>query len=328
MTLACEGDLKDAAIRSTEITLSPGCVRSGDFTVDTKTAGSVCLLIQTILPCLLYAPSRSTLLLKGGTDADFAPPVDFFRFTFLHYARMFGMGVSVERVLRGFNPKGCGEVGLSIEPLRCLTPVKITERGQITQITVSVYLCGTLPSSLGERCLHTAQNMAQRRFSETKVPVKTKLIRDDESFGNGWGLSITAETSKGCLLTSSGNGNPKTQPERLASETTEQLIKDIDEGGCVDCHMQDQLIIFMGLADGVSRVRTGPPTLHTKTAIHLVEKLTSAQFTVTKVEDCNLGEQSYVIECKGVGMENVYLTKPDSQHVDSVDYVDNVDNKD
>ena len=309
VAVACEGDLQGAAIRSTEVTLNPGCVRSGEFSVDTKTAGSVCLLLQTILPCLLFAPSTSTLFLKGGTDADFAPPIDYFRFTFLHYARMFGINVSVDRVLRGFFPKGCGEVALNIEPLRYLTPVTITERGQITSISVCVYICGTLPSSLAERCLHTAQNMVQRRFSETKVPVKTNLVRDDESFGNGWGLRITAETSLGCVLTSTGNGNPKITPEKLASETTEQLIKDIDEGGCVDCQMQDQLIIFMGLARGVSRVRTGPLTLHTKTAIHLVEKLTSAQFSVTKVEDCNLGEQSYIVECKGVGVENVYLAE-------------------
>ena len=312
MTLACEGDLSGAAIRSTEVTLTPRWVRSGEFSVDTKTAGSVCLLIQTILPCLLFAPSKSTLVLKGGTDADFAPPIDFFRFTFLHYAKLFGISVSVERVVRGFFPKGCGEVGLSVEPLARLTPVNITDRGQVTNITVSVYLCGTLPSSLGERCLHTAQNMVQRRFSETKVPVKTNLIRDEDSFGNGWGLRITAETSSGCQLTSTANGNPKTTPERLASETTEQLIKDIDEGGCVDCHMQDQLIIFMGLASGVSRVRTGPLTLHTKTAIHLVEQMTSAQFTVTKVKDGNLGEQSYIMECQGVGVQNVYLAELNS----------------
>jgi RNA 3'-terminal phosphate cyclase (ATP) len=255
----------------------------------------------------LFAPSHSTLILKGGTDADFAPPIDFFRFTFLHYAKLFGISVNVDRVKRGFFPKGCGEVAMSIEPVKYLTPVNITERGQITNVTVSVYLCGTLPSSIGERCLHTAQNMVQRRFSETKVPVNTQIVRDEGSFGNGWGLRITAETSLGCRLTSTGNGNPKTTPERLAGETAEQLIKDIDEGGCVDCHMQDQLIIFMGLASGVSRVRTGPLTLHTKTAIHLVERLTSAQFTVTKEENGNLGEQSYIIECKGIGVQNVYL---------------------
>lgn len=35
-----------------------------------------------------------------------------------------------------------------------------------------------------------------------------------------------------------------------------------------------QLIIFMALAKGVSRVKSGPITLHTQTAIHFAEQLT------------------------------------------------------
>lgn len=35
-----------------------------------------------------------------------------------------------------------------------------------------------------------------------------------------------------------------------------------------------QLILFMALANGISRIRTGPVTLHTKTAIHVAEQLT------------------------------------------------------
>lgn len=39
---------------------------------------------------------------------------------------------------------------------------------------------------------------------------------------------------------------------------------------------QDQLIIFMALADGKSRIRTtNPITLHTKTAVYIAELLTN-----------------------------------------------------
>ena len=307
MSLACEGDLEGDILHSTAISLTPHCIRSGEFSVDTKTAGSVILLLQTILPCLLYAPRPSLLDLKGGTDADFAPPVDYFRYTFAHYAKMFGVSFSISSVLRGFFPKGCGEVRLSVDPVKRLEPVDITVRGTVTNVTVDVYLCGTLPSSLGERCLHAAQRIMERRFPESKVPVKSSLHREDESCGNGWGLCITARTSSNCVITACGNGNPKIKPEQLASVTAEQLIRDVDEGGCVDSHMQDQLIILMGLATGVSKVRTGPLTMHTKTAIHVVELLTDAQYSVTKDVNCNLGEQSYLIECKGIGLKNVYL---------------------
>ena len=41
-----------------------------------------------------------------------------------------------------------------------------------------------------------------------------------------------------------------------------------------------QLIIFMALANGISRVKTGPITLHTETAIHFAEKLTKVSTCV------------------------------------------------
>jgi len=37
--------------------------------------------------------------------------------------------------------------------------------------------------------------------------------------------------------------------------------------------MQDQLIIYMALAKGESRMLAGPLTLHTQTAIHIAETI-------------------------------------------------------
>ena len=38
---------------------------------------SVCLLLQAALPPLLFAARPSTVILKGGTNADMAPPIDY-----------------------------------------------------------------------------------------------------------------------------------------------------------------------------------------------------------------------------------------------------------
>ena len=38
---------------------------------------SICLLLQIALPCLLFAKERSELLLRGGTDVDMAPPINY-----------------------------------------------------------------------------------------------------------------------------------------------------------------------------------------------------------------------------------------------------------
>lgn len=38
---------------------------------------SVCLLLQVALPCALFSDASSQLLLKGGTNAEMAPQIDY-----------------------------------------------------------------------------------------------------------------------------------------------------------------------------------------------------------------------------------------------------------
>ena len=38
---------------------------------------SVCLLMQVSMPCVLFAACQSELRLKGGTNAEMAPQIDY-----------------------------------------------------------------------------------------------------------------------------------------------------------------------------------------------------------------------------------------------------------
>ncbi|CAK9297021.1 unnamed protein product [Gordionus sp. m RMFG-2023] len=86
----CKAKLEGDFDGSTQISFSPNEIGNGDYYADAKTAGSVSLLLQVSLPCLIFAkpnpPSNhsfnnninhTTLTLKGGTNADMAPPIDF-----------------------------------------------------------------------------------------------------------------------------------------------------------------------------------------------------------------------------------------------------------
>lgn len=55
----------------------------------------------------------------------------------------------------------------------------------------------------------------------------------------------------------------------------------------------------MGLANGTSRIRTGPISLHTRTAIYIVETLTKAKYNVYENDDGTAD-----IECIGIGFQN------------------------
>lgn len=115
---------------------------------------------------------------------------------------------------------------------------------------------------------------------------------------------IGYETTNNCILGASALGSRNEKPFESGKKVAAELINCMKIHSCVDPHVQDQLIIFMALAKGISRIRcTVPLTLHTKTAIYIAELLTAAKFNV--IEES--GATTAIIECNGIGYENSAL---------------------
>lgn len=113
---------------------------------------------------------------------------------------------------------------------------------------------------------------------------------------------IGYETSTHCTLGASALGNRNEKPFDSGKKVANELMNCINCGSCVDSNVQDQLILFMALAEGVSRIRcTLPVTMHTKTAIYIAELLTEAKFKI--IEE----NSTAIIECSGIGFENPNL---------------------
>ena len=69
----CEGDF----LKSKEVTFKPGrnLIKRKEYTADCQTPGSVHLISQMLLPCLLFQEEdESKLIIKGGTLVDNSPP--------------------------------------------------------------------------------------------------------------------------------------------------------------------------------------------------------------------------------------------------------------
>lgn len=164
-------------------------------------------------------------------------------------------------------------------------------------------MAGILPLKVAERMASTAKEELQNAFGKS-VPIHIESIKEQEGtyYGVGSGIIVLAETSTGCLLGGSGLGEKGVLAEKVAKDAVSTLIEDLEARSCVDQYMQDQVVIFMGLAKGKSRVRTGPLTLHTKTAIHYTELLTGAKFEVSTQDN-----KSFLIECSGIGFKNKFL---------------------
>lgn len=296
----CGGQLKGGEIGSTDISFYPRPVKSGEFVANTGTAGSVMLLFQVAFPCLLFGKGSSRLSLRGGTNAEMAPQIDYTLMVFKPILEKFGVKFDCNIVRRGYYPKGGGQVLVTTSPVMpFLRPVDITTAGQVTRFSGRSFVAGVIPIKVAHAMADSASRILRQVYPG--VPFKIDRVKEpsEVAVGNGSGIVIMAETSTGCLLGGSALGRKGERAEKVGEVAAKELLDDITSGGCVDHHLQDQLIIFMALAKGKSRIKTGPVTLHTETAIHVVQLLTEAKFNIVKDED----HKSCIIECQGIGLQ-------------------------
>lgn len=291
-----DAKLIGAEIKSSEINFSPNKLRSGSFMADTKTAGSVGLIIQNALPCLIFSENECKLHLRGGTNADHSPPIDYFVHIFKPVSNKMGIDFELEILRRGFYPQGGGEVFLKTKPLKKLKAIELIEFGKVNKIYGRAYVAGVLPIKIAVRMSETATNLLRPLYPDILIKIEAVKEIEGKSIGNGCGIFIVAETTTGCHLAGSALGSKKVAAEHVAQEAVDSLVQDLNKEACVDQFLQDQLIIFMALAEGRSRIKAGPLTLHTKTAIYFTELLTGTKFDVSALDS-----ETNIIECNGIG---------------------------
>nr|XP_022904611.1 RNA 3'-terminal phosphate cyclase-like [Onthophagus taurus] len=295
----CDGKVQGAEIGSTEITFHPGKVKSGNYKAVIKTAGSISLLLQVALPCVLFADDESTLNLQGGTNAEMAPQIDYTTEVFRPLLEKFGATFDFYLKRRGYFPKGGGDVTVTVKPIPNLSPIEMLEQGDVTGIYGWSFVAGTLPLHM----THTMANSATNRLRDFYKNINIERYKESPgvSVGNCSGIILVAETNSGCVLGGSALGKRGETSEQTGLKAAEELRTALKNGACLDIHSQDQVIVFMALADGISKIKVGTISMHTNTAIYVIEKLTKAKFCITPS-----GEGS-IIECVGIGYKSSYF---------------------
>jgi len=301
------GLLEGAELSSAEIKFKPGSLQSGDYSADTKTAGAVCLLAQISVPAAIFSPGPVSLSLVGGTNTDMAPQIDEYTEILLPNIKRFGVSLEFEVVRKGFFPSGGGKVNLFINPVKKLKAITMTEPGKILSITGWSFCAGNLPLRLADQMTKAARKHLESSGCEDieGVDINIETYKEDSASGprNGSGIVLIARTSTDCILGGSAVGSSRVSPEQTGRAAAEELLEAVECGGCVDKFIQDQMVIFMALAEGESNLVTGPLTLHTETAIHIATMMTGATF---RVESCQ-NNRAWLITCQGVGYKNTFL---------------------
>ncbi len=264
-----------AELGAREIVVRPGAVRGGEHRFAVGSAGSACLVLQTVLPPLLAAGVPARLELEGGTHNPFAPTWDYLDRVFLPLLGRMGASVKTTIAARGFYPAGGGRFTVEIEPTAGLRPLEILERGEITARRARA-LVAHLPGSIGLRELAVVKQKLGWREEELAL----EQVADSPGPGNVLMLEVeSAQLRELCT----GFGEKGVKAETVARRAVSELRRHLESGAPVGEHLADQLVVPFSLAGG-GTYRTLPLSEHTRTNLDVVRRFLPVRIDATETE--------------------------------------------
>jgi len=259
--------------------------RPGDYAFDVEetvsrgSAGSVTLILQTLLIPLAFADGDSTLTLRGGTHVEWSPPFDHLANSYLPALRLMGIRVEAELERWGWYPVGGGEVacricgGAANDAASWPKAIELRQRGPLRRIAGRA-VAASLPA-------HIPQRMAERAsavLGDLGVPVDIDA-RQVTAACAGAGIFLVAEYQE--LMASFGALGRLGKPsETVADEAATALRAHHASNAAVELHLADQLLMPLALATGASAFTVARPTGHLVTNARIIAEFGVADIVI------------------------------------------------
>jgi len=292
-----EGDL----LGSVSLKYSPNEIKSKNLKVDIGTAGSITLLLQSILIPSIFADKPLKITITGGTDTKFAQPFNYFNEIFILQLRRFA-DIDVKLIRRGYYPKGNGKIELKINQKLHLNDFSnfkeflknLKENTQKCNLEEQHHLIQIKGISHASLDLQEA-NVAERQAKAAMFILKNKYncpVNIETSYSGtlstGSGITLWAIFSKQkdeidfnnpIRLGADSLGEGGKRAETVGQEAASNLIKEIESKAPVDHYLADQLLPFMALTSS-SKIKASEITDHCKTNIYVIEQFLGKTFEV------------------------------------------------
>ncbi|MAG39185.1 RNA 3'-phosphate cyclase [Candidatus Woesearchaeota archaeon] len=274
--------ITDYEVGTERLTFTPGIIKNKSISIDVGTAGSITLLLQSLmLPCMLSG-KRITIKLVGGTDVKWSQPIDYFANVLVPIFRTYA-NIQVLTVKRGYYPKGAGEVIVKIKShkFHSLERIDFTKKKKLLRIRGVSHSSSNL-KDVADRQARTAKVLLSNLGVEINI---ARQYSNTSSTGSGitlWALynKNDSEFSQPVILGGDSLGEKGKKAEDVGMEATENLKKEMNSDACVDKYLADQIIPLLGVTKG--KIKTSHITKHTYSNIYVTKKFLKTKFKITK----------------------------------------------
>ena len=271
----CNGRLEGDYLGSEEIKFYPGEIYRDSISIKIPTAGSITLVLQSLIPPALFAPASIKISFDGGaTDTFFSPSMDHFRYVFLKILGKIGGKVDVNIPRRGYYPEGGAKVEAMVSPAK-LKNLNLAKRGLLKKILV---ISGASNHLKGKKVAERQVAGVREVLGKLKLPTEEKIEYYDTRCP-GSQICLVAEFEN-TVIGTDNLGKLGKRAEDVGKEAALELLKEQKSKACLDKHLADQVLPYMALSKNKSSVTVSEITNHCKTNIWVIEKFLEGKFEI------------------------------------------------
>lgn len=276
----CSGALEGDELGSKEIKFSPGELYQERILIKIPTAGSIALVLQTLIPAALFSQKPTEIYFEGGaTDTFFSPTIDYFRYVFLKILEKLTESgsplIEVNVIKRGYYPEGGAKVNVKIFPSK-LKNLNLTERGKLKKI---VALSGSSEFLKSKKVAERQIAGVREILGKLKLPLEER-IDYCQTASPGSQICLLAEFEN-TIIGVDNLGKLGKKAEDVGREAALELLKEEKAGACLDRHLADQILPYLALTPKKSQVSVSEITNHCKTNMWVIEKFIEGKFEIT-----------------------------------------------
>ncbi len=246
---------------------------------DIGTAGSIPLLLQTLIPIIAIFRKNLVLRIQGGTDVRYSPTIDYTKFVQRDILSRIGIPFNLNVIKRGFYPKGHGIVDVEIKKILDLHTIELCNFKETQPNILSI--AGKLPRHVPDRQIEYAITTLEKKGIKTMK--HTSAIENAESPGSS--ILVYSTSESGIYLGADSIGEKGIRAETIGYNAAIKFIADYEAQACIDQHLADMIILPLSLVKGRSRFKISKITNHLSTNLELIKQINGIEYSIEKNVD-------------------------------------------
>ncbi len=256
--------------------------------VDIGTAGSIPLLLQTLIPTISISQKNLAIKLTGGTDVKYSPTIDYIKYVLKEAYSRIGICFDISVIKRGFYPKGQGSVEVKIQKTNILNSIDFCTFKEVNPNIVSIV--GRLPKHVTDRQI----SGALATLEKNGIKCNKYVSSIENSISPGSSILIYSISESGIYIGADAIGEKNIKAEVVGYNASKKFIEDYESHVCIDQHLADMLVLPLSFVGTKSRYKISRISQHLVTNLEIIKKMIGIEYQMEKISECE-----FIVSIKG-----------------------------